>query len=87
VLSRVMAMGGLGKRPGHMPGCNQGIWAGKYVPPSFPNGSPCSARCQEAKQALQIASAYRPQQQLPEGGPTTPRPTDRKARQVSDELP
>jgi hypothetical protein len=74
VLSRVMAMGGLGKRPGHMPGCNQGIWTSAAV---VPQGAPCSKRCQEAKQALQIASAYRPQP-LPEGGPTTPRQTDRK---------
>ena len=58
-LTRVLAMGGLGKRPGHAPSCQQGIWAGKYVPPAYPDGSPCSERCQAMKSALEMAERWR----------------------------
>ena len=57
-LTSVVGMGGVGKRPGHMVGCNQGVWAGKYIPPAYPHGSPCSARCQAARNAIRKAEAW-----------------------------
>lgn len=54
-LAAVIAMGGLGKRPGHMLGCQQGIWTSDAV---IPGGAPCSKRCRDAKQAIEIAELW-----------------------------
>lgn len=57
-LRAVLDMGGLGKHSGHMPHCQHGIWSGKFVPPAYPNGSPCSSRCEAAKSALARADLW-----------------------------